>query len=68
MALFLPWGSGLAFPFGWVWFWAKAAALVLFVTWVAATHARYRVDQAIRYFASLLVAATAALVLAGYGH
>jgi formate hydrogenlyase subunit 4 len=67
VALFVPWGSGLAFPFGWVWFWAKAAALVLFVTWVAATHARYRVDQAIRYFASLLVAAAAALVLAGYG-
>ena len=68
VALFLPWGSGLGFPLGWVLFWAKAAALVLFVTWVAATHARYRIDQAIRYFATLLVAAVVALVLAGYGH
>ena len=68
VALFLPWGSGLGFPLGWILFWAKAAALVLFVTWVAATHARYRIDQAIRYFATLLVAAIAALILAGYGH
>ena len=68
VALFLPWGSGLVFPLGWILFWAKAAGLALFVTWVAATHARYRVDQAIRYFAGLLVAALVALVLAGYGH
>jgi len=68
VALFLPWGSGLGFPLGWLCFWAKSAVLVLFVTWVAATHARYRIDQAIRYFACLLAAAIVALVLAGYGH
>jgi len=68
VALFLPWGSGLVFPIGWIVFWAKTASLALFVTWVAATHARYRVDQAIRYFAGLLVAALVALILAGYGH
>jgi formate hydrogenlyase subunit 4 len=68
VALFLPWGSGLGFPLGWVWFWVKAAALVLFVTWVAATHARYRIDQAIRLFACLLAAAVVALVLAVYGY
>ena len=38
------------------------------VTVVAATHARYRIDQAIRYFAGLLVVALAALVLASYGY
>ena len=68
VALFAPWGSGLGFPLGWLLFWAKVAGLVLFVTIVAATHARYRIDQAIRYFAALLAAALAALVLASYGH
>ncbi len=67
VALFVPWGSGLAFPLGWLLFWAKVSVLVLLVTLVAATHARFRIDQAIRYFAGLLVLALAALVLAGYG-
>jgi formate hydrogenlyase subunit 4 len=68
VALFVPWGSGLAFPLGWLLFWAKVLTLVLVVTLVAATHARYRIDQAIRYFAGLLAAAFAALALAGYGY
>ena len=67
VALFVPWGSGLAFPLGWLLFWAKVSALVLLVTLVAATHARFRIDQAIRYFAGLLALALAALVVAGYG-
>ncbi len=65
--LFLPWGSQMTFPFGWLCFWLKVLALVLLVTLVAATHARYRIDQAIRYFASLLGVALVALVLASYG-
>ncbi len=68
VALFAPWGSGLAFPLGWLLFWAKVFALVLLVTVVAATHARYRIDQALRYFAGLLVVALGALVLASYGY
>jgi len=68
VALFVPWGSGLPFPLGWLWFWAKVLLVVLLVTLVAATHARYRIDQAIRYFACLLVLALGALVLASYGH
>ena len=68
VALFVPWGSGLPFPLGWLLFWAKVLVLVLAVTVVAATHARYRIDQAIRYFAGLLAVAFAALALAGYGH
>jgi len=67
VALFAPWGSGLVFPLGWLLFWAKVLALVLVVTVVAATHARYRIDQAIRYFAGLLAVAFGALALAGYG-
>ena len=67
VALFVPWGAGLAFPLGWLLFWAKVSALVLLVTLVAAMHARFRIDQAIRYFAGLLVLALAALVLASYG-
>jgi NADH:ubiquinone oxidoreductase subunit H len=41
---------------------------VLLITLVAATHARYRIDQAIRFFAMLLAAALVALALAGFGH
>lgn len=68
VALFVPWGSDLGFPAGWLLFWAKVFMLVLMVTLVAATHARYRIDQAIRYFAGLLVVALMALVLATYGY
>jgi formate hydrogenlyase subunit 4 len=68
VGLFVPWGSALAFPVGWLLFWAKVLAVVLLVTLVAATHARYRIDQAIRYFAALMVVALIALVLAGYGY
>jgi NADH:ubiquinone oxidoreductase subunit H len=41
--------------------------LILAVTLVAATHARYRIDQAIRYFAAMIVVAFGALVLASFG-
>jgi len=68
VTLFAPWGSGWPFPAGWLLFWAKVFALVLLVTLVAATHARYRIDQAIRYFACLLLVALAALVLASGGY
>jgi formate hydrogenlyase subunit 4 len=68
VALFVPWGSGLPFLFGVVLFWAKVFVLVLLVTLVAATHARYRIDQAIRFFAILGGVALVALVLACYGY
>ena len=68
VALFIPWGADLFAPIGWVLFWLKVFALVLMVTLVAATHARYRIDQAIRYFAMLLVVAVVGLVLASYGY
>jgi formate hydrogenlyase subunit 4 len=68
VALFVPWGAGQGFPLAWLLFWAKLSGLVLLVTLVAATHARYRIDQAIRYFACLVGAALVALVLAGYGY
>lgn len=68
VALFVPWGAGLGFPLAWLLFWVKLSGLVLLVTLVAATHARYRIDQAIRYFACLVGAALVALVLAGYGY
>ena len=66
--LFLPWGSQMPFPLGWLLFWVKVFALVLLVTLVAATHARYRIDQALRYFASLLGVSAVALVLATFGY
>jgi len=67
VTLFVPWGNGLRFPLGWVLYWAKVLGLVLLVTVTAATHARYRIDQAIRYYASLLAVAALALILASYG-
>jgi formate hydrogenlyase subunit 4 len=65
--IFIPWQLGSSGPLRWLFFWLKIFMLVLLVTLVAATHARYRVDQAIRYFALLLAAALAALVLATFG-
>ena len=35
---------------------------------VAATHARYRIDQAVRFYAGLLAVSFAALVLAVWGY
>ncbi len=67
VALFLPWGSSLVFPLGALLTWGKVLGLVLLVTLVAATHARYRIDQAIRYFGCLLGVSMVALVLASLG-
>ena len=67
-ALFLPWGTGLPFPAGWLLFWGKVFVMMLLVTVVAATHARYRIDQAVRYFAGLLGVSAVALVLASFGY
>jgi formate hydrogenlyase subunit 4 len=64
--LFVPWGNQLVFPIGCLVFWLKVLGLVLLITLVAATHARYRIDQAIRYFAGLLAVAAFALLLASY--
>jgi formate hydrogenlyase subunit 4 len=68
VALFAPWGAGLPLPLSWLLFWVKVFVLVLLVTLVAATHARYRIDQAIRFFAGLLAVSLVALILASYGH
>jgi formate hydrogenlyase subunit 4 len=68
VGLFLPFGSGLPLPLAWLVFWGKVFVLVLLVTLVAATHARYRIDQAIRFFAGLLVVSLGALILASYGY
>jgi len=67
IGIFVPWGADLVFPFGWLIFWVKVTVLVLMVTVLAATHARYRIDQAIRYFAALLVVGIVALILASNG-
>jgi formate hydrogenlyase subunit 4 len=68
IALFAPWGSHLPLVAAWLLFWTKVFGLVLLVTVVAATHARYRIDQAIRYFATLLGISFVALLLASFGH
>lgn len=67
IALFVPWGAHLPWPLGWLVFGAKLLLLVLLVTVVAATHARYRIDQALGYFARLLAVSLGALGLACWG-
>lgn len=68
VALFAPWGNGLPAPLNLVALVAKLLVLLLAVTLVAATHARYRIDQAIRYYLGLLGASFVALLLALYGY
>jgi len=68
VSLFFPWGSGLPAPFNLVSLLGKLVLLVLVVTLVAATHARYRIDQAIRYYGGLLGVSLVALLLALYGY
>jgi formate hydrogenlyase subunit 4 len=67
IGVFVPWGSGLQFPAGWLLFWVKVLGFVILVTLTAATHARYRIDQALRQLAGLLAVAFGALVAAGFG-
>jgi formate hydrogenlyase subunit 4 len=67
VALFIPWGHTGFYPLDVIIFLAKVTVLVLLVTLVAATHARYRIDQAIRYYASLFGLALVALVFAVSG-
>ena len=66
--LFVPWGANAPLPIAFLVFWTKIFGLVLMVTAVAATHARYRIDQAIRYFITMLGASLVALLLASYGY
>jgi formate hydrogenlyase subunit 4 len=70
VTLFVPWGSGPGVPLALsaLAFWAKVLVLVLLVTAVAATHARYRIDQALRYFGGMLAVSVVALVVASFGH
>lgn len=67
VALFAPWGSGLFYPLSLIIFLAKVFGVVLFVTLIAATHARYRIDQAVRYYAGLFALSLVALVFAVNG-
>ncbi|HXK61194.1 MAG TPA: NADH-quinone oxidoreductase subunit H [Acidobacteriota bacterium] len=64
VGLFFPWGSDWPYPLALMALLAKIAVLVLLVTVVGATHARYRIDQAIRYYATLFVLSLVALTLA----
>ena len=68
VSIFAPWGSGLPAPLNLLALLAKLLLLVLVVTLVAATHARYRIDQAIRYYGGLLGLSLVALLLALYGY
>ncbi len=67
VSLFVPWGQTGFYPLDVIIFLLKVTVLVLIVTVIAATHARYRIDQAIRYYAGLFGLALIALVFAVTG-
>ena len=67
VSLFVPWGSDLTPVISFVLFWAKVSVMVVLVTLVAATHARYRIDQAIRFFAIMLIVSLVTLAAASCG-
>jgi len=67
VALFVPWGQALPYPVSLLVFLAKVLGVVLIVTLIAATHARYRIDQVIRYYAALFGVSLIALALAVKG-
>jgi formate hydrogenlyase subunit 4 len=67
VSLFIPWGQTGFFLLDVIIFLAKVTFLVLIVTLVAATHARYRIDQAIRYYAGLFGLSLVALIFAVIG-
>ena len=68
IGLFVPWAGTSNPVLAWLLFWVKALVLVVLVTAVAALHVRYRIDQAIRYFAVMDVASLGVLLLAAYGY
>jgi formate hydrogenlyase subunit 4 len=67
VTLFIPWGQTGFYPLDVIIFLAKVTILILLVTVIAATHARYRIDQAIRYYAGLFGLALVALIFAVSG-
>jgi formate hydrogenlyase subunit 4 len=67
VTLFVPWGQTGFYPLDVIIFLVKVTFLVLLVTVIAATHARYRIDQAIRYYAGLFGLALVALIFAVSG-
>ncbi len=67
VGLFVPWAAALPQPLAFVAFWLEALALVAAVAVVAATHARYRIDQAVRRYSVLLAFSLVAIVLAALG-
>jgi formate hydrogenlyase subunit 4 len=68
VALYFPWGSTSLYPLNVLIFLAKVLVLVLLVTLVAATHARYRIDQVVRYYAGLFGISILGLILAICGY
>ncbi len=64
---FFPWGSALVFPLNVAVLLVKVLVVVLLVTLLGATHARYRIDQAIRAYACLFGLSLVALMLAVMG-
>jgi formate hydrogenlyase subunit 4 len=66
-AIFVPKFTTGMWPLDLLLFLLMQTVLVLLVTLIAATHARYRIDQAVRYYAGLFGVSLACLVLALVG-
>jgi formate hydrogenlyase subunit 4 len=68
VSLFCPWGTTGLYPLDVAITLAKVMAVVVAVGLVAASHARYRIDQAVRYYAILLGVSLAALGVSVLGY
>ena len=66
-AIFLPRITGIGHLAYAALFLACQCVLVLLSTLIAATHARYRIDQVVRYYATLFVGALGCLIIALLG-
>jgi len=67
VALFVPWLKTGIYPLDLLIFVAEILVLVVVVTLISASNARYRIDQVVRYYLVLFVIALAALVAAVLG-
>jgi formate hydrogenlyase subunit 4 len=67
IALFVPWKGTGVYPADLLIFVTEVLALVVLVTLVSAANARYRIDQAVRYYIVLFGIALAALIAAVLG-
>jgi formate hydrogenlyase subunit 4 len=68
VGLFIPWGNGWWYPAALGIFLVKVLVIMIGVGVVAAAHGRYRIDQALQYYAGLFMLSIVALGMAFSGY